>query len=609
MKHRGKTNFLERKFVSIFGFYSFSALENVKRKRKIPKGAIPIFVVLLSLTPLEIINRKSKVSKSIVSIVIFLVFLTGFAQETHNLEIIWTIPGNPVLCAFGFNLTSGDVDNDGHPDIIVSADTYTAVGTTPYLGRAYLYYGNGIGDTVPDVVLKSPFAKGTTPTRVHSADINGDNFDDIIIGEANANEGFGGITIFWGGNPVDTVPDIILPGRRPQDGFFGVGLASGDVNGDSYSDLIVGAYGTAPMPGGFLMGRVYIYFGGPNFDTIPDVILNGGHEGDDECFGCTVGGGGDVNSDGFEDVIIGAYQYGTSTWGDGRIYIYLGGSPMDTIFDVAMIGEYPNQNLGLAGLGLITNNFDYDHAVFGDPFWPLGSMNRGKVYVLFGGNPMDSIPDVWMIGRIDTSWLGTWTASAGNLNLDNCDEIISGAPWEGYLKGAAYVWLGGNLLDTTPDAWIKGVQYDDDIGRIVASAGDVDGDGKDEIMVSNYASDYTPKRVWVCKYTGPGTAESRLPFTAFRRPPEVKPNPARSVIRVRCSLPVKNIRIYDITGKIIKTIDVSKKLETGQYVIKWDLRDDNQKKVATGVYFIEVTINAVSRNAELREIRKITVVK
>jgi len=156
VKHRGKTNFLERKFVSIFGFYSFSALENVNRKRKILIGAIPILVVLL--------------------------FLTGFAQETHNLEIIWTIPGNPVLFAFGYNMASGDVDNDGHPDIIVSADTYTAVGMTPYLGRAYLYYGNGIGDTVPDVVLKSPFAKGCTPTRVHSADINGDNFDDIIIG-------------------------------------------------------------------------------------------------------------------------------------------------------------------------------------------------------------------------------------------------------------------------------------------------------------------------------------------------------------------------------------------------------------------------------------------
>ncbi|MDH5684063.1 MAG: VCBS repeat-containing protein, partial [candidate division WOR-3 bacterium] len=483
---------------------------------------------------LQIINHKSKVSKGVISIIIFLVFLTGFAQETHNLEIIWTIPGNPNLNLFGYNSVSGDVDGDGHLDILVAGDTYTGTGMTPYLGRAYLYYGDGIGDTIPDVVFKSPFAKGTTPTRVHSADINGDNFADIIIGEANANEGFGGITIFFGGNPVDTVPDIILPGRRPLDGFFGCAVGSGDVNGDSYKDLIVGAYGAAPMPGGFLMGQVYIYYGGLNFDTIPDVILNGGHDGDHEAFGWAVGSGGDVNSDGIEDVIIGAYQYGPSTWGEGRIYIYFGGNPMDTIFDVAMIGEYPNQNLGSCGLDFITNGFHYDYAVFGDEFWPYGERDPGKVYVLFGGNPMDSIPDIWMIGRTDSSCLGVWTASAGDLNMSNCDGIISGAPVEYNDKGTAYLWLGGASLDSTPDAWIRGIVEDDEIGWMVASAGDIDNDGRDEIMVSNYATPDTPKRVWVCKYTGPGIGEERLTQNASRLTLEIKPNPAKSVIRVRC---------------------------------------------------------------------------
>lgn len=67
---------------------------------------------------------------------------------------------------------------------------------------------------------------------------------------------------------------------------------------------------------------------------------------------------------------------------------------------------------------------------------------------------------------------------------------------------------------------------------------------------------------------------------------------------------MKDIKIYDITGKIIKTFDVRQMLESGQYEIKWGLRDDYQKKVATGIYFIEI-----KTESKESEIKKITVVK
>ena len=240
------------------------------------------------------------------------------AQQTNNLQVIWTIPGNPILRSFGHDLAHGDIDNDGHQDILVSADTFTGAGPgISYRGRVYLFYGNNIGDTTPDVAFKSPFEEGSPRTKVHSADLNGDGFDDIIMGQGEADSGFGKVTIFFGGNPVYTVPDIVLSGSHGWpifDGLFGDAISSGDVNGDGYTDLIIGSCLTADILVSPFMGRVYIYYGGPNFDTIPDVILNGGHQFGsqlyDEQFGSSVSGNGDVNNDGFSDVIVGAHTFG-----------------------------------------------------------------------------------------------------------------------------------------------------------------------------------------------------------------------------------------------------------------------------------------------------------
>jgi energy-converting hydrogenase Eha subunit B len=83
---------------------------------------------------------------------------------------------------------------------------------------------------------------------------------------------------------------------------------AGDVNGDGYADVIVGAPDNDD--GGSDAGRAYVYFGGPAGDAVADLTMTG--EASNNNFGYSVGAAGDVNADGFDDWIVGAYRNGGS---------------------------------------------------------------------------------------------------------------------------------------------------------------------------------------------------------------------------------------------------------------------------------------------------------
>jgi len=174
-------------------------------------------------------------------------------------------------------------------------------------------------------------------------DVNGDAYDDIVIG-ANfypSEGGQGRAYLYFGGPAMDSVADLVIPAPPGDTRWFGISVASaGDFNGDGYPDIIVGAR-YAGLP-----GKAFIYYGAPSLDSTPDLTLTGEATGSSSWFGSSVASAGDVNGDGFDDVIVGAPVYGPGSTQVGRVYVFFGGSTPDAVPDRMFTGPATGDQLG-----------------------------------------------------------------------------------------------------------------------------------------------------------------------------------------------------------------------------------------------------------------------
>jgi len=268
---------------------------------------------------------------------------------------------------------------------------------------------------------------------------------------------------------------------------------------------------------------------------------------------------------------------------------------MDTLFDVRLYGEGEDQSLGWQGVTISRNESAYDYVAAGTAFWPDGFpiQGSGKLYVLFGGDPMDAIPDILMYGKTDSSGLGRWTRYAGDIDGDGYGDLICGAMEDPF--GIAYIWLGGASMDDVPDASMRGDSMYVCVGFRVASAGDVDGDGRDEVMVSHYPASSTWHAVWVCKYTGTGIDEAHVaqPSLPGRWRISCAPNPFRgsATIRITPEIPgplhpgaEARVSIRDLSGRLVREI----RLMPGSTEAVWDGRDEHATLVPSGTYFVRL---------------------
>ncbi len=243
-----------------------------------------------------------------------------FSGANGNLLHTLTSPRPKFEGYFGSSVSgAGDVNNDGYADVIVGAEQED--GGVGRAGRSYIFSGNGY-DLLYILESPQPELLGYFGGSVSCAgDVDGDGHDDLIVGAhwedvATANDGRAYVFSGDGAGLLYALesPDV------GAGGSFGHSVSgAGDVNNDGHADVIAGAYREAG--GAQWAGRAYVFSGdgGCLLHTLESP--NAQYWG---WFGRVVSGAGDVNNDGHADVIVGAGAEDGSAPGTGMAYVFSG---------------------------------------------------------------------------------------------------------------------------------------------------------------------------------------------------------------------------------------------------------------------------------------------
>ncbi|MFW3145994.1 MAG: putative Ig domain-containing protein [Thermoplasmatota archaeon] len=411
---------------------------------------------------------------------------------------------------------AGDVNGDGYDDILIASSTNDEGASNA--GQVYLIFGNsslGIDTSLSDADASFIGENADDEAGLVSAagDVNGDGYDDFLIGVPSNDEGgtdAGQTYLILGkesGWSMDTDlsnADASFRGQSPDDRSGCSIDGAGDVNGDGYDDILIGA--NQNDLGGSNAGKSYLIFGRESGWSMDTPLMGAdasfiGEAADDDS-GYSVSGAGDVNRDGYDDILIGARNNDEGGSNTGQTYLIFGrsgGLGIDMILtdaDASFHGEGEAYRSGASVSSAGDVNGDgYDDILIGaNQFSGL----TGKTYLIFGrasGLTMDaslSDANASFIGENINDNSGMWIDGAGDVNGDGYDDLLIGAPSNsggGTYKGQAYFYFGDqtgwtmNMELSDADASFIGEFNEDHLGQDVSSAGDFDGDGSNDILL------------------------------------------------------------------------------------------------------------------------------
>ena len=435
----------------------------------------------------------------------------GSSDSLSSTPVLW-------LDSVGFMGTNiGDYNGDGFPD-------YAWNKVTPDGWKLCIYDGGPGMDTIPDLHFGISTGGYLDPYQPFGntirADFDADGIDELV----SWSEGQTCTLLYEMGDGADTVQDLVFrPYSYSSPGYtFGWGMAVGDFNGDGWRDLVLSLH---PAPIYRQEGEVWTYFGGPNFDTIPELRFTapGPFSDGRDGFGRILLNLGDVNGDHYDDLYVGL---GSSP--DSLTYLYFGGPSFDSIPDV-IFSDWPE----IGGAAGDINGDGYADLILS---LPLISGTAAWVNIHYGGAAMDSIPDIRMYSRdlpLYTQRFGITVSGVGDVNGDGINDFAAGAQNDlGY--GIVIIFSGtGHATD---------------------------------------AQEITPIA------TLPRQFELRAAY----------PNPFNPSTTIEFSLSSPShvtLNIYDVTGRKVAGL-ADRNFTSGTHRIVWTGKTDSGEPAASGVYLV-----------------------
>jgi len=330
-------------------------------------------------------------------------------------DLVFLSPDDPYfLDGFGdYVASAGDFNGDGYEDIAIGAPGWAYYSLEP--GRVYLYFGGPELDDDYDLIFQGLDVYWHLGSVIKASDLNKDGYSDLVVSApCGVVDATGHILVYFGGNPPDNVPDWRVDGPHMAESGLGTSLDLGDFNGDSWIDIVAGA------PYNFIesdsVGRAFVFLNNP-LDNIADLELKGEVKGFAAC--CA---SGNFNGDGFCDLVVGKF-----------VFAYYGGSPMDTIADWRIKFDPYFASLSTGDI----NNDGFDDILSGTTNG--GLQNYGLVKIYFGAADFDTTVDVTIKGENPPDLFKN-VKVVGDVNGDGWFEFAVGAiGWNNY-QGRVYLY-------------------------------------------------------------------------------------------------------------------------------------------------------------------------
>jgi hypothetical protein len=433
----------------------------------------------------------------------------------------WKAVGFQPEANFGGTVTFvGDLNGDGYDDAVIGADSLD--GDSPNQGMIFIYLGSasGLNQTYDISILlgeeNSAYGRAIAPI----GDLNGDGYADFAAGAPGASADTGLVIIDFGAESgVDLSIALVRFGWQAGE-QFGSAIAAGDVNGDGFVDVLIGAPGHSLQTGPG--GAAYLYFGGPNgLADQPGWTLVSNQPSSRLGEALTIA---DFNDDGFADIAVGAPLYDYDLPETGAVFVFYGSpqglpgganaTPLNANWAVYGWSSFEHFGAALDASGSVNGDSFADLIVgapgYGSASFPntTGGEAWGGVYGFWGSETGLNEWDDWFVTEYASgSQFGAAVTIMGDLNQDGYDDVLIGAPQAYFYNGmpdrspsgepppgAAYLYLGDEFGPYYYwDAALSNEEPGSRFGHALAG-GDPNGNGFADILVGapQYAESGVP---------------------------------------------------------------------------------------------------------------------